>query len=427
MIKSFFKRSSLSLILFLSFVLISLTCLTFLLLNNSDNDTSSFTIVDPSFSVSSLPSITNTRICFRVAHDSLSSIEDTFLLLRLPFPSDRLLNSWRYYELSKPDMKPVVLPAHFEGISPAESETFLQEWNLQDTKQQLILSAPSGNFLGMDQSFALLSDDLQLGRPVPPRGRLIINSNYPRYCFPVSWPFFFNDSFGDPRGGLRIHLGIDIFAEEGTEVYAMTDGVIQQLTTWKNAGNTILLRGKDGRGYIYMHLQRYAEGISEGKPVKKGELIAYVGHTGTQSSAPHLHFQVHADQSFSKACALNPYSALVSLCQGRGVTDLGRPKPHFSQAREPKQQIFASKSRRKTYVVVGTRLIPVKSNLIGTIDGGPTASRETGLDWRLPDPTWKVPRAEFRNPTDKSETSPSSTRVTLTWPKRKTLNKFLSP
>ena len=176
-----------------------------------------------------------------------------------------------------------------------------------------------------------------------------------------------------------------------------------------------------------MHLQRYAEGISEGKPVKKGELIAYVGHTGTQSSAPHLHFQVHADQSFSKACALNPYSALVSLCQGRGVTDLGRPKPHFSQAREPKQQIFASKSRRKTYVVVGTRLIPVKSNLIGTIDGGPTASRETGLDWRLPDPTWKVPRAEFRNPTDKSETSPSSTRVTLTWPKRKTLNKFLSP
>jgi murein DD-endopeptidase MepM/ murein hydrolase activator NlpD len=150
-------------------------------------------------------------------------------------------------------------------------------------------------------------------------------SHDPVYCFPVAQPCSFRDSWGDSRGGGRVHRAVDIIAEEGTPVYAMTSGVIHTLATWDSAGISLLLQGQDGLGYGYMHLQQYAEGIVEGKPVRKGELIAYVGHTGIKYDGPHLHLQVYPDHRFDRAELLNPYGLLVRLCNGKGVTDLHYP------------------------------------------------------------------------------------------------------
>ena len=166
---------------------------------------------------------------------------------------------------------------------------------------------------------------LTYAQAVPPGADFLADSNPLSYCFPVAQPYSFRDTWGDWRSGGRFHHAVDIVACDGTPVYAITSGVIHTLATWDSAGISLFLRGQDGRVYGYMHLQGYAEGIVEGKPVKKGELIAYVGHTGIKRDAAHLHLQVYADDSFDRDKLVNPYGLLVQLSNGKGVTDWSSP------------------------------------------------------------------------------------------------------
>ena len=427
MIKYLLRKASSPFLFLLAFFLL-FTCFSFFLIKSKANNDCSLYGNNQVFSLLPFSSLEGDAY-YRVELDAAMPREKAPLLLRCLFPSHSILSPWGISPEPQADVTPVVFAASPKPLSPADAENFRREINLQQDMERLeqILSAQPGNPVCGDHKGSLLTDDLDLKALVKPTGKLMINPQYPRYCFPISWPFFFRDSFGDPRPGGRLHIGIDIFAEEGTQVYAMTDGVIQQLADWHKAGNTLLLAGNDGRGYIYMHLQRYAEGITAGKAVKKGELIAYVGHTGTISTPPHLHFQVHADQSFSKICAMDPYEALVSLCQGHGVTDLGQPRPRFSMARGPENLPFGSVSAsasasktlpRKEYFQVVKGMVSVKKALIKSWDVKSTPAQEPGLVWRVANPTWKVPRADLKVPED-GEASTSSTRVTWTLPKPK--------
>jgi murein DD-endopeptidase MepM/ murein hydrolase activator NlpD len=162
-------------------------------------------------------------------------------------------------------------------------------------------------------------------QPIPAGPDFLADSNPLSYCFPVAPPYTFRDTWGDWRSGGRFHHAVDIVAADGTPVFAITSGVIHTLATMNGAGISLFLRGQDGRVYGYMHLQGYAEGIVQGKPVKKGELIAYVGHTGIKRDAAHLHLQVYADDSCDRDKLVNPYGLLVQLSNGKGVNDWSPP------------------------------------------------------------------------------------------------------
>ncbi|MHB1126641.1 MAG: M23 family metallopeptidase [Bacillota bacterium] len=114
-----------------------------------------------------------------------------------------------------------------------------------------------------------------------------------QYLFPAPRTgISFIDTWGADRdGGRRRHQGTDIFAREGTPLYACVDGTIARLGWNELGGKRIGLKGKDGIYYYYAHLQDYAPGIKQGDQVRRGTLIGFVGHTGNAENTPdHLHF-----------------------------------------------------------------------------------------------------------------------------------------
>jgi murein DD-endopeptidase MepM/ murein hydrolase activator NlpD len=102
------------------------------------------------------------------------------------------------------------------------------------------------------------------------------------------------DTYDDARDGGRTHHAIDIMARRGTPVLAAADGRVLKLRSNGLGGITVYQVGPDGRTlYYYAHLSGYARGLREGKEVRRGEVIAYVGDTGNAGRGNyHLHFSV---------------------------------------------------------------------------------------------------------------------------------------
>jgi len=98
------------------------------------------------------------------------------------------------------------------------------------------------------------------------------------------------------------HTGIDFAAPRGTPVRAVSDGVIAQAGWNGPYGKTIDLQHDSRFMSRYAHLHNFAEGITHGVEVKKGQIIGYVGSTG-RSTGPHLHFELYKDQQY-----INPLS-----------------------------------------------------------------------------------------------------------------------
>lgn len=88
---------------------------------------------------------------------------------------------------------------------------------------------------------------------------------------------------------MKAHQGVDYAAPKGTPVGAAGAGVVLTAHAAGAAGNLVRIRHEQGYVTEYMHLAKFASGLSAGKRVRKGQLIGYVGTTG-RSTGPHLHF-----------------------------------------------------------------------------------------------------------------------------------------
>ncbi|MCR6686329.1 M23 family metallopeptidase [Pseudoxanthomonas sp.] len=124
-----------------------------------------------------------------------------------------------------------------------------------------------------------------------------------------------HDTFNDARSEGRRHDAIDIMAAAGTPVLAVADGHVEKLFDSERGGLTIYQFEPSGRlAYYYAHLQRYADGLAEGQPLRRGQVIGYVGATGNASpDAPHLHFAIFVlgpERRWWEGTAVNPYPVL---------------------------------------------------------------------------------------------------------------------
>jgi murein DD-endopeptidase MepM/ murein hydrolase activator NlpD len=135
----------------------------------------------------------------------------------------------------------------------------------------------------------------------------------------------FEDTFGAPRPPGRTHEGTDIFAAEGTEVYAVDVGRVEFHPLEGIGGNVAYLHSADRTRYVYSHLSAFA---GESRKVGPGELIGYVGRTGNAASTPpHVHFEVHP----LEGGPINPFDAL-NAARDAALHPEAPPAPEPAQA-----------------------------------------------------------------------------------------------
>lgn len=100
--------------------------------------------------------------------------------------------------------------------------------------------------------------------------------------------FTYGDGLGAARPGGRTHAGLDLMGSRGEPIYAIDSGEVTR-AEWQSNGALVLdITGSSGM-YFYGHFDEIL--VSYGEWVKAGQLIGYMGDTGSPG-AVHLHLEV---------------------------------------------------------------------------------------------------------------------------------------
>ncbi len=95
---------------------------------------------------------------------------------------------------------------------------------------------------------------------------------------------------------VRPHEGTDYAAPTGTPIKAAGDGRVQ-FSGWKGGyGRTVVLKHGDNISTLYAHMSKIHKGMKNGKRVKQGETIGYLGSSG-MVTGPHLHYEFRVNGS----------------------------------------------------------------------------------------------------------------------------------
>jgi murein DD-endopeptidase MepM/ murein hydrolase activator NlpD len=143
---------------------------------------------------------------------------------------------------------------------------------------------------------------------------------------PDMWPVMgpINSVFGqreDPvlgNGEGEFHEGVDIGGPDGTPVHAPAGGRIIKAGLGTGYGRMVEIDHGNGIVTVYAHLQGF--NVVAGQDVVKGEVIGYLGHSGSRVTGPNLHYEVRV-----RGIPVNPHKYLrTTMAQLGGISAGGR-------------------------------------------------------------------------------------------------------
>jgi hypothetical protein len=112
--------------------------------------------------------------------------------------------------------------------------------------------------------------------------------------FPVAGPAAWVDDWYAPRftgTSFRFHLGLDLVAAYGTPLRSPSDG-IAGIDLSPAGGLAVKVFLPDGTFFYLCHMSATADGLTDGTPVKAGDVLGYVGQSG-DATGPHLHLGIY--------------------------------------------------------------------------------------------------------------------------------------
>ena len=123
----------------------------------------------------------------------------------------------------------------------------------------------------------------------------------------------------------KMHRGTDFAAPSGTPIMASGSGKITRARWCGGGGNCVKIKHNSTYETIYAHMKTFAKGIREGKKVRQGQIIGYVGSTGL-STGPHLHYEVLVNGKKVNSEKLRLHSGKILKGEERKQFELGRIK-----------------------------------------------------------------------------------------------------
>ena len=171
----------------------------------------------------------------------------------------------------------------------AEAQKLLDQINADAAEVNRQLDAESAAASEIQAEIARKQKQLEEER----KQNNIVISSETGYLWPLPGYYRLSSLFGyriHPITGVaHSHTGIDIPASGGTPILAAKSGQVVTSAYHYSYGNYVVIDHGNGNSTLYAHMSSRA--VSEGQMVTQGQVIGYVGTTGS-STGNHLHFEV---------------------------------------------------------------------------------------------------------------------------------------
>ena len=171
----------------------------------------------------------------------------------------------------------------------AEAQALLDQINADVAEVNRQLDAEDAAAANLQAEIAKKQKQLEEER----KQNNIVISSETGYLWPLPGYYRLSSQFGyriHPITGVaHSHTGIDIPASGGTPILAAKSGQVVTSAYHYSYGNYVVIDHGNGNSTLYAHMSSRA--VSEGQMVTQGQVIGYVGTTGS-STGNHLHFEV---------------------------------------------------------------------------------------------------------------------------------------